>query len=219
MLDVKDYKTIIFDCDGVILDSNKVKTQAFYNAVSSYGHEPASKLVEYHVANGGVSRYIKFDYFFREILCVNDYDNALSASLARYANEVKSGLMECAITPQLEFLKQHTSSSWMIASGGDQSELRELFEARGISNLFELGIYGSPDKKEDIVKRELAQQDLTTPILFIGDSRYDFEVANANGLDFVFVNAWSELKGWENYFSKKENVFICERVSDLISHD
>ena len=36
-------KTIIFDCDGVILDSNQVKKKAYYKVVSFYyGVEPAN---------------------------------------------------------------------------------------------------------------------------------------------------------------------------------
>ena len=33
-IDITQYDTIAFDCDGVILDSNKVKTEAFFNAIS-----------------------------------------------------------------------------------------------------------------------------------------------------------------------------------------
>ncbi len=219
MLDIRDYSTIIFDCDGVILDSNKVKTKAFYNAVIDFGHEPAQKLVDFHVANGGVSRYIKFEYFFTDILRYTSYESELNSALHRYALEVQLGLAQCAITPDLLNLKEQTSSSWMIASGGDQNELRELFKARDLDKLFELGIFGSPDKKEDIVKRELLGDTIKGPVLFVGDSRYDHVVASSHQLDFVFVNAWSEFSDWNDYFSDKDNVHICERVSDLLAPD
>ena len=45
MFDVKKANTIIFDCDGVILNSNQLKTKAYYKATfPSYGHELASSL-------------------------------------------------------------------------------------------------------------------------------------------------------------------------------
>ena len=56
-LDISRYKTLVFDCDGVVLNSNSVKTSAFYKAALAYGEVAATALVEYHVANGGVSRY------------------------------------------------------------------------------------------------------------------------------------------------------------------
>ena len=49
--------TSFFDCDGVILNSNKVKTNAFYKIALEYGDESAKKLVNYHIKNGGISRY------------------------------------------------------------------------------------------------------------------------------------------------------------------
>ncbi len=41
------YKSLIFDCDGVVLNSNKAKTEAFYKAALPYGEQAASALVEY----------------------------------------------------------------------------------------------------------------------------------------------------------------------------
>jgi beta-phosphoglucomutase-like phosphatase (HAD superfamily) len=38
---------LIFDCDGVILTSNKIKSQAFYDVAKIYGHEPAQALKDY----------------------------------------------------------------------------------------------------------------------------------------------------------------------------
>ena len=60
---ITDYKTIVFDCDGVVLDSNKIKTQAFFNSAISYGEIKAQELVNYHIERGGVSRYKKFEWF------------------------------------------------------------------------------------------------------------------------------------------------------------
>ena len=49
---IKDYKTIIFDCDGVILNSNNIKKDAYYKvALSHYGEESANFLVEYLAKN------------------------------------------------------------------------------------------------------------------------------------------------------------------------
>ena len=47
-MDISQYATLIFDCDGVILDSNKIKTTAFYNTALPYGEDAAEALVNYH---------------------------------------------------------------------------------------------------------------------------------------------------------------------------
>ena len=59
---------IVFDCDGVLLESVDVKTMVFGETVTEHGPEAVSKLLDYHMANGGVSRYKKFEWFYREVL-------------------------------------------------------------------------------------------------------------------------------------------------------
>ena len=54
---INSYKSIVFDCDGVILNSNSIKTQAFYDTTAFLGVDVANELKNYHLANGGVSRY------------------------------------------------------------------------------------------------------------------------------------------------------------------
>ena len=34
---INSYKSIVFDCDGVILNSNSIKTQAFYDTTAFLG--------------------------------------------------------------------------------------------------------------------------------------------------------------------------------------
>ncbi|MDZ4213044.1 MAG: HAD family hydrolase, partial [Methylotenera sp.] len=69
-LDITKYKTIVFDCDGVVLDSNLVKTEAYFRTAKNLGatDSQAQALVDYHIRLGGISRYHKFDYYLREIL-------------------------------------------------------------------------------------------------------------------------------------------------------
>ena len=63
VLRLSQYKSFVFDCDGVLLNSNSLKTNAFYKSVLKWGSSPANELVKYHVQNGGISRYQKFNYF------------------------------------------------------------------------------------------------------------------------------------------------------------
>ena len=55
-------KNIIFDFDGVILDSVNIKTEAFYKLFEQYGSKIANQVVDYHIINGGMSRFKKFEY-------------------------------------------------------------------------------------------------------------------------------------------------------------
>lgn len=197
-LDLTQYQTLIFDCDGVVLNSNKIKTQAFYEATKHFGHEPAQALVDYHVANGGISRYAKFEYFITQIL-QQPFDQTLNQDLIeRFANAVKQGLMNCEVAEGLDQLKAQTpKANWLIVSGGDQQELREVFAARDLAKYFEGGIFGSPDTKDTILERELLSKNIQLPALFLGDSKYDYQAAKLAGLDFIFLNEWTEVKDYQ----------------------
>lgn len=192
---IQEYKTFVFDCDGVVLNSNKIKTQALYEATKHFGHEPAQALVDYHVANGGISRYAKSKYFITQILN-QAFDEALNQDLLqRFAQAVKQGLMTCEVAEGMDQLKAKTPyANWLIVSGGDQAELREVFNSRGLDTFFEGGIFGSPDTKDIILAREIDNGNISKPALFLGDSKYDYQASQAAKLDFIFLTQWTEVK-------------------------
>jgi len=206
--DIREYATLVFDCDGVVLDSNKVKTDAFYKSALPYGEKLANELVRYHKENGGVSRYIKFEYFLDSILGVSIKQHMLNELLKSYSENVYDGLRSCQVNSGLKKLRNYTNSRWMIASGGDQSELNEIFLLRNIYDYFDGGIFGSPDTKDTILSRELNNGNIKLPALFLGDSQYDYQSSIDAKIDFVFLSDWTEFKNWNDYCNKhKLNVF------------
>jgi HAD superfamily hydrolase (TIGR01549 family) len=201
--EIQEYKTLVFDCDGVVLNSNKIKTQAFYEATKHFGHESAQALVDYHVANGGVSRYAKAKYFIINILQQAFDESIYQDILDRFAHAVKDGLMTCEVAEGLAELRKKTkNSNWLIVSGGDQVELREVFAARGLDQYFDGGIFGSPDNKDTILDRELENQNIHRPALFLGDSKYDYQAAKNAALDFLFLTRWTEVEDWHAWINQ-----------------
>ena len=57
MFDLSKYKYALFDCDGVILQSNELKSAAFAGALAGEPEDLVAQFVAYHKENGGVSRY------------------------------------------------------------------------------------------------------------------------------------------------------------------
>lgn len=215
-LSISDYATLVFDCDGVVLDSNKVKTEAFRQAALPYGAEAAESLVAHHISNGGVSRYKKFQYFLDKIIQPGQKGPGLEALLADYAAAVREGLMKCAIADGLHELRSdYPDQRWLIVSGGDQTELREIFALRGLTSLFNGGIFGSPDDKKVILERECDRGNIQLPALFLGDSKYDHRTAIAAGLDFVFINGWTEASDWKNYVIQSD-LKTASRLEDFL---
>ncbi len=198
-MNVTDYQTLVFDCDGVVLNSNKVKTDAFYQAALPYGETAAQALVDYHVARGGISRYKKFEWFVQNI--VTDISGPdLDQLLAAYAAKVRRGLLNCSVAEGLVELREKTNdANWLIVSGGDQHELREVFAERDLAHLFDGGIFGSPDSKDVILERELLNSNISKPALFLGDSKYDYQASTVAGLDCIFLTDWTEVKDWQDF--------------------
>lgn len=211
-----NYQSLIFDCDGVILNSNKIKTQAFYDVSLKYGHNVAQELRDYHIRNGGVSRYKKFEYLLSNIVNEKPDSTVLNDLLKSFAREVKKSLLKCEVAVGLNELREKTiHTKWLIVSGGDQAELRQVFSQRGLDKYFNGGIFGSPDTKETIIEREVKNQNISPPSIFLGDSKYDYQVASKYGLDFLFISGWTDVSDWEGYI-KENNIQYTTNISDLV---
>ena len=154
-----NYKTYLFDCDGVILDSNQIKSQAFYKCVERYGKDLAIKFKNYHIKNGGISRFEKFDHFINFILNPNHNKPEINDLLNNYSDIIYDELIRCEITPDLKKIKNITKNKkWLMISGSKESELRKLLKIKKIDCFFESGIFGSPKNKFEIFEREIKKK-------------------------------------------------------------
>ena len=217
MIDLKKYNTIIFDCDGVILNSNFQKIEAYRNTAISYGASKiqAEDLVSYHVSLTGISRNVKFKYFLKEIMGEHVTDSSMKKLVDNLNIEVITLLKNCEVASGIEKLKSHTKkSTWMVASGGDQEELRFLFKEKGIASFFEGGIYGSPSSKHQIVEEKMKDKNFL-PTLFLGDSLYDIQTAQKYKLDFIFIYGWTDLKDWKKICDENGLPYV-EKIQDLL---
>jgi HAD superfamily hydrolase (TIGR01549 family) len=213
----RPFTTLVFDCDGVILNSNHIKTDAFRSVALRYGADVAEALVQFHVQHGGMSRYRKFEHLLVNILGQTGGEKEVQILASAYGETVYRELLQCEIAAGLHELRKATANhAWMVVSGGDEVELRSVFEARGLDTLFDRGIHGSPATKDVILHRELSSANLELPALFVGDSRYDYEAAQRAGLQFVFVHGWSEFQGWQTYCATHQ-IPIIENLAGLQS--
>ena len=213
--DFSSFPSLLFDCDGVILNSNAVKTEAFRKVGQQFGNAAADALVEYHVANGGVSRQVKFSYLLESIVVRTVEDISVEELCRQFSEEVVEQLRHCEVSPGLKRLRKMSGSSrWYVVSGGDQAELRQIFAERELAPLFNGGIYGSPTAKTELLARIKSQPNWQGPGLFLGDSRYDWKVATEHGLDFIFVSSWSEFSDWQD-FCDAHSIAVIECLDEL----
>lgn len=191
------YDSYVFDCDGVLLDSNRIKTEAFRELALPFGADVADQLVRYHQAFGGVSRFAKIRHLVRDILKHASPEPVETDLLTRFGELVVSKINRCATLPGVETLLDSLpdKSNRFVVSGGLQCEVQGTLAARGLASRFD-GIYGSPRPKE-VIFSELRESGALGRAVFFGDAVYDAEMADRFSMDFVFVYGVSEVDGWQ----------------------
>ncbi len=217
-MDLKKYKTIVFDCDGVVLNSNKTKVQAYYEVAKRNGgtDEQAQALADHHVQKGSFPRNGKIAWYLEEILKQPATPQAMQPYLDTFEIVLDAALMTCEVAPGLQTLKATTPQArWMLLSGGDQAELRKIFARRNLADMFEAGIFGGPDIKETVLAREKENGNIQMPALFVGDSKYDYQAATGAGLDFVFLSGWTEVADWQK-FCAENCIAIRRNLAELL---
>lgn len=142
-------KAIVFDFDGVILESASIKTEAFAEVVKDYPKPQAEAFVAYHKDHMGISRHVKFRYFIEEIRKEAYTDEAGEMLADRFAQIVFTRVMECPFVPGAkEFLERnYRKYDLYVASGTPEEELKRIVEERKLGVFFKK-IYGTPMKKE-----------------------------------------------------------------------
>ncbi len=207
----------MFDCDGVVLDSNITKIDSYFRTAKKLGATDvqAQMLVDHHVKFGGISRYPKFVWYIEKVLNEKATKVAVQEYLDAFSLAVKKGLMRCKIADGLHALRNKIpDAKWLVVSGGDQQEIRDLFEQRELVDFFDSGLFGSPDNKEEILKREKESGNIVFPALFIGDSKYDYESSTRAGLDFVFLSDWTDVQDWKA-FCAEHKILTCHNIKSL----
>lgn len=188
----EELEAIFWDFDGVLLNSNEIRDKGFSEVLKKYPKEQVDKLMAYHQANGGLSRYVKFRYFFEEVRGESITDDEVNQWAAKFSEIMMQLLTDHSlqISETLRFVKNHHQQIPMyVVSGSDQTELRKLCEAHGIAKYFKR-IHGSPKPKKQWVSEILEEEQLTAAnCLLVGDSVNDFEAADVNGLYFKGYNS------------------------------
>jgi len=184
-------KNIIFDFDGVILDSIPVKTEAFRKLFKDFLKENVDELIEYHIQNGGISRYKKIEYFFTKILNKSITNEDVLKYAEKYSQITKEELaqMKYLIKDTLDFIKQNFKKYNMhIASGADEEDLKYICNKLDLKKYF-LSINGSPKVKSEIVKDILDNNSYKKEeTILIGDSINDYEASYSNKIEFYGYN-------------------------------
>ena len=179
-------KAIIFDFDGVILESVSVKTDAF-RELFSFDKAHVEEIVRFHIRNGGMSRFDKFRYIYTDILHEELTEKQMIWLCSQFTELTLSGVKNAKyVTGILDFLEKCQSKYiFYIVSATPEDELLDIAHQKGITRFFR-HIMGSPASKEINIKKILTSVDIPKhDIIFIGDALNDLSAARNTGLRFI----------------------------------
>lgn len=204
MNEFKNCRNIIWDFDGVIMDSMPIRERGFVETLAGYPSSQVSKLVGYHRANGGLSRYAKFRYFFEEIRAEKVSEKRIQQCADLFSQIMLNHLIDpnLLIGETVDFIRaNYKKYNFHIASGSDEKELRRICGELELTPYF-ISIKGSPIPKVELVRSIIEGSGYRLKeTCLIGDSINDLEAAKANHIDFFGYNNPTLKQVSSNYIS------------------
>ena len=195
-LTINSFKVIVLDFDGVIVESNDIKRRAFSHIFSEFPSHHR-EIMAYHHAHNAVNRHDKFRHIMEHIL-KQEFDSARANDWAtRFSAMTRDGIIACPyVDGALEFLGFFSKKCPLyMASATPLDELTVILKSRGLHRYFK-GIYGAPTPKKAIFERIMRAEDVRpADILYIGDSKEDYEVAKGIGCVFIGRNSGCDFSG------------------------
>lgn len=193
-------KYIFFDFDGVLAESVNIKTEAFRQMYIHHGEEFAQRVVDYHLANGGISRYEKVKVFNGEWLGEEVTQQKIDELAEVFSQLAVEGVVNSQeVTGSMDFLSSSEQYIKYIITGTPTIEIKPILQQRNMDHFFN-GIYGSPEKKDFWVKKILEEENIATDeCVFIGDALADYNAAIANNVLFILRETAEALDLFKDY--------------------
>jgi phosphoglycolate phosphatase-like HAD superfamily hydrolase len=202
-------KAVVFDFDGVLVESVDVKTHAFAKLFQDQPDNIVKQVVAYHLANGGISRFEKFNYFYKYLL-----KQELTPAKEKELGEMFSKLVldEVIASPLVNGAKKLLDTlkgrfQLFVASGTPQDELRFIVDKKGLTGYFN-GVFGAPDTKDVILSRIIRTMSISEKeLVMIGDAMSDYLAASDVSAHFI-----GRCKAGYDTFSGKQVLVVPDLV-------
>jgi len=177
---------VIFDFDGVILESVEVKDDAFRALFADHPGE-IDMIMDLHRRHGGVSRFVKFEMIYRDILR-QPLASGRKIELGRRFEELAlERVMACPMVAGARELldRLHGHVAMAVVSGTPDGELAAIIAGRRLSSYF-AEIHGGSRGKRSIVDEMVRTRAWRRErVLMVGDAMTDHGAARANAVAFV----------------------------------
>lgn len=186
-------KCIVFDFDGVLVESNAIKRNAYFDIFTPFDAQQTVQACL--TGNPTGNRFQIVECILRRLVELGRLNpNVRVAELVDYYAEKYNDICEnavaaCSPVPGAFVCLSSLARKYSlyINSATLQDPLQRIVRRRGWDGLFR-GVMGSPATKIENLDRIIQSENVTgDAILFVGDGRRDLDAANARGCHFVGV--------------------------------
>ena len=180
-------KALLFDFDGVILESAGIKTAAYRKLFGEKHPDKVEEFIKYHAVNAGISRYVKIQYFYEKILGIRLTEEKEKELVNDFSQIVlKETLNASFVKGMPEFLEENYKKfPLFVVTGTPNEEINSIIKKRKLNFYFQ-EIHGSPKEKKDIIFDILSRYKWNPEeVVFFGDAQSDLRAAEETGAIFV----------------------------------
>jgi phosphoglycolate phosphatase-like HAD superfamily hydrolase len=180
-------RAIAFDFDGVLAESVDVKTCAYVSLFEEYGQDVVSKIVDYHMRNGGVSRFVKLRVIYDKILKKPLSEDKFKSLSEQFSSIVVDEVVAAPWVPGAKdfLIRNQGRYNFFVISGTPENELKGIIRRRGMSHFFN-SVRGAPKDKVSLLKEVMVTYNLKPEeVVFIGDAETDWCAARETDVPFI----------------------------------
>lgn len=190
-------KVIVFDFDGTLIDSNRLKYDAFFELFSD--DQKHVQIVQSVLSEKKEqSRFIILEEILRQLghMQALGIKRKVKTLADRYNDRVVAGAKTCSEMPGASKVLHVLSPRYRlyVSSTTPEDPLKEIIACRGWTLLFE-DVFGYPRRKSETIQRIFKREKATgSELLVVGDGESDRQSAAENGCHFVHIKEHFNLK-------------------------
>jgi len=189
-------KVLMFDFDGVLVDSNNIKRDAFW-----YMFDENSKLRDvmrgFVDKNPEATRYEKLNWLFDTLSKPEEEREAFVKKYSdQYNTIIQKGILEKGIFEGAQDMLKQLSEKYplYISTGTPMKSIEQTLNTLGIRHYFK-DIYAKPMTKVESTREILNIHNVQAQeILIVGDGPSDLNAARETGCWFIGIR--NDFNGW-----------------------
>jgi phosphoglycolate phosphatase-like HAD superfamily hydrolase len=210
---LNEYDVLVFDMDGVLLNSLDRLSKALTDCVKSDMDESTfAKFLEYDRLNPGKSRFEKFQYAYETILESQNHEKQIKTALSDFAKKSLDARIDSKLEIAIfELFQKFNSKAFVLLSNCSNDQIQKVVSHHKMDSVFQGQIYGTPPTKLDTLKT-IAQANPGKKLISISDSSSDAEIADELEIDFLYVHRFA--RGNTKWI--REQYFTASSLSEFL---